>query len=228
MKLRVAALILVELACCAHSEPPTRGATQPAASASALPSSPAPGPNAVVPIADAAPAISASSPPLPPDTSDEPAPISVTNRNGLRGLVAALKDVDRVELLRWDHRAEAEPLSPADRARLLQLIGGGRLTDTHTVAHPPWPAALLFHTTNHGTYAVTLVGHSDVRLDAGGPNGHFEGAAARWNSSPPPEMALDNDDGWLWTFFESHLGPTREKEYLMPKVPGYLQVPQKP
>ena len=71
------------------------------------------------PSPDAAPAISASSPPLPPDTSDEGAPISVTNRNGLRGLVAALKDVDRVELLRWDH----PPPEAGNRSRPLIALG---------------------------------------------------------------------------------------------------------
>jgi hypothetical protein len=146
----------------------------------------------------------------------------------MRGLVAALKDVDGVELLRWDQRAKAEPLAAADQTQLLKLIGGGQLTDTHTVAHPPWAAALLFHTRNHGTYAATLVGRASLRLDAGRADGHFEGAAARWNSSPPPELALNNEDDWLWTYFESHLGPTQEKEYLMPKAPDYLELPKKP
>ncbi len=154
--------------------------------------------------------------------------MSVSNRDGLRGLVAALKDVERVEQLRWDQRSKAEPLAAADQTRLLQLIGRGQLVDTHTVTHPPWPAAFLFHTRDHGTYAATLVGRSSLRLDAGRPDGHFEGAAARWNSSPPPEMALNDEDGWLWTYFELHLGPTREKEYLMSKAPDYLELPKKP
>jgi hypothetical protein len=176
----------------------------------------------------AAPRPSAAGSPLPPVTSDALPEVSVTNHDGLRGLLAALKDVDGVELLHWDRRAKAESLSSADKTRLLELIWGGRLTDTHTVAHPPWPAAFLFHTRAHGTYAATLVGRSNLRLDAGRPDGHFEGAAARWNSSPPPEMALNNEDDWLWAYFESRLGATREKEYLTPKAPDYMELPQKP
>ena len=160
-------------------------------------------------------------------TSDALPLVSVGNRDGLRGLLAALKDVERVELLRWDQRAGAEPLSKADKTRLLQLIRGGLLTDTRTLAHPPWPAAFLFHTRSHGTYAATLVGRSNLRLDAGRPDGHFEGAAARWNSAPPPELATNNEDVWLWTYLESHLGATREKEYLTPETPDYVELPQK-
>jgi hypothetical protein len=225
MKLRVAALLLAELVGCAHGEQPTRGASQPAASTAARPPVPAPQASVAAPVAKATSQPSSSSAQLPTARSTGFAAVSVTNRDGLRGLVAALKDVERVELLRWDQRSKAEPLAAVDQTRLLQLIGGGQLTDTHTVTHPPWPAAFLFHTRDHGTYAATLVGRSSLRLDAGRSDGHFEGAAARWNSSPPPEMALNNEDDWLWVYFESHLGPTREKEYLMPKAPDYLELP---
>jgi hypothetical protein len=228
MKLRVASLLLTELVGCAHGEQPTRGASQPAVSTAARPSVLAPQASVAAPVVEAASQPSSSSTQLAPATSREFAEVSVSNRDGLRGLVAALKDVEGVELLRWDQRSKAEPLAAADQTRLLQLIGGGQLTDTHTVAHPPWPAAFLFHTHNHGTYAAMLVGRSSLRLDAGRSDGHFEGAAARWNSSPPPEMALNNEDDWLWVYFESHLGPTREKEYLMPKAPDYLELPKKP
>jgi hypothetical protein len=171
----------------------------------------------------------AGHPALPSVTNDASAATSVTNRDGLLGLIAALSDVDRVELVRWDRSVPAETLSPADKTRLLQLIRSGRLTDVHTVAHPPWPAAFLFHTRSHGSYATTLVGRANLRLDAGRADGHFEESAARWNGSPPPEMAVDQEDDWLWTYFEAHLGPTREKEYLAPpKAPPYLELPRKP
>ncbi|MEP7049155.1 MAG: hypothetical protein ABJB12_02330 [Pseudomonadota bacterium] len=228
MRLCVAALLLAELVSCAHSEQPTRGASQPGASAAARPAVAMPQTSAAAPVVDAASRPSSSSAQLSPATSGGLAELSVSNRDGLRGLVAALKDVERVELVRWDQRAKAEPLAAADQTRLLQLIGGGQLTETHTVAHPPWPAAFVFHTRSHGTYAATVVGRSSLRLDAGRADGHFEGAAARWNGSPPPDLALNSEEDWLWAYFESHLGPTREKEYLMPKAPDYLELPKKP
>ncbi|HKO50880.1 MAG TPA: hypothetical protein VJV79_24385 [Polyangiaceae bacterium] len=231
MKLNLAALILAALGSCARGEPPTPGATHPAtAIASSPPSGPQPratasGPAAAAP---AAPQPSSAESSAPTATSDTLPEVNVSNREGLRGLLAALKEVERVELLRWDRRAKPEPLSTADKTRLLQLIQGGRITDTRTLAHPPWPAALLFHTQKQGTYAATLVGRSSLRLDAGRADGHFEGAAARWNSAPPPEMVLSDEGNWLWTYFEAHLGATREKEYLTPKAPDYLELPQKP
>ena len=228
MKLCVAAPLLAALVGCAHGEQPMRRASQPTASTAARPSEAVPQTTTAGPVAEALPPPSVSSSPLPPATNAGFAEAIVTNRDGLRGLVAALKDVERVELLRWDQRSKAEPLATADQIRLLQLIGEGQLTATHTVAHPPWPAAFLFHTRTHGTYAATLVGRSSLRLDAGRADGYFEGAAARWNSAPPPEMALSNEDDWLWAYFESNLGPTREKEYLMPKAPDYLELPKKP
>jgi len=198
MMFRLAALPLAAFVGCTRAEQPGPRASHPAASTA---------PPLATPAAQAT---------------------DVTNRDGLRGLLAALNDVDAVELVRWDRPAPAEPLSPADSTRLVQLIRHGRLTETSTVAHPPWPAAFVFHARSHGSYAATLVGRANLRLDAGRPDGHFEGSAARWNSSPPPEMALDQDDDWLWAYLEARLGPTREKEYLTPKAPPNLELPRKP
>jgi len=42
-------------------------------------------------------------------------------------------------------------------------------------------------------------------------------------------MTVDQEDDWLWTYFEKHLGPTRDKEHLAPrKAPPYLELPRKP
>lgn len=219
MKWACALLLIVQLASCARREPPpTLAVTPPAAATTAqLPATVPPAANT-----------SAPSAPLPSAAAAAPAPTNVDNRDGLRGLLGVLPDIERVELLRWNVAVAAQPLSEADQTRLVQLLRNGQLTDTHTVAHPPWPAALLFHTRKSGTYAVTLVGHSSLRLDAARADGRFEGAAARWNSAPAPEMALSDEDGWLWHYFEARLGPTREKEYLMHKAPAYLELPQKP
>ncbi|HYQ43990.1 MAG TPA: hypothetical protein VER11_18540 [Polyangiaceae bacterium] len=228
MKLHIAGLMLAAFIGCARVEQPGPGADRPLASTAPPRPTPTaePRPSPFVP--EAAPRASASHARLPSATSDEFPGTSVSNRDGLRGLLAALGDVDNVELVRWDRCAPAEPLSTADKTRLLELIRRGRLTDTHTVAHPPWPAAFLFHTRSHGSFATTLVGRANLRLDAGRPDGHFEGSAARWNSSPPPEMAVDQEGGWLWTYFETRLGPTREQEYLAPKAPPYLELPRRP
>jgi hypothetical protein len=86
----------------------------------------------------------------------------------------------------------------------------------------------VFFTRSHGTYAAILVGASTLRLDTGRASGRFEGAAARWNTSPPPEMALDDDDRWLWSYLESRLGETREQEYLMQKAPYPIAPPRRP
>jgi hypothetical protein len=139
-----------------------------------------------------------------------------------------LGDVERIELLRWDAVAPPEPLSPKDSQRLLELVRRGKLTGSHTLTHPPWPAAFWFHTRRNGTYAVTLVGAQNLRLDSG-RDGPFTGEAARWNSSPPPEMALEDHDHWVWNYLESRLGETKRKEYLAPKrAPDYLELPKKP
>ena len=152
----------------------------------------------------------------------------MANREGLRGLVSALNEVDQIELFNWEPTKKIEPLLPADKDHLLQLLRKGALTNTTTVEHPPWPAAFLVHTRSHGSYALLLVGTSTLRLDAGRSDGKFQGAAARWNGSPPPEMATNADDNWLWKYLESRLGETRVKDYLsVPPMPG-IAPPHKP
>lgn len=152
----------------------------------------------------------------------------VENRDGLRGLLASLGEVVKVELVRLEPGVAAEKLPSAHRDHLLELLRDGALTDTRTATSPPWDAILLFYTRSSGTYAATLVGHSTLRLHPG-PTRNFEGDAARWNDSPPPEVVLNDERGWLWEYLESRLGATKQKEYLAPKhAPDYLEHPLRP
>ncbi|MDF3066717.1 MAG: hypothetical protein K0R38_2318 [Polyangiaceae bacterium] len=192
---------------------------------------------------------SATSPPtpgLPPSTSspstpaglgstsaaappDATLPTAVANRGGLRGLLAALNDVETIELRRWNPPAPPDPLSASDRAQLLKLLQRSRLIEESTVAHPPWPAAFVFHTRSHGSYAATLVGRSNLRLDSGRSDGRFEPTAGVPSDARPPEMWVEDELGWLWQYLESRLGVTKQKEYSAPKqAPDYLELPSPP
>ena len=235
MKLGFVVLVLSQLVGCARGEHPPVALTPSAPVASSA-----------VPVLERVPAAQATSTPTPevdagsatrPNTAASSLPLAppeafvepdVTNRQGLGGLVAALNDVDQIELLRWKPAVKREPLAAADKDHLLQLLRVGVLTNTRTVEHPPWPAAFLFHTRHHGTYALLLVGRSTLRLDSGRSDGKFQGADARWNSSFPPEIATNRDDDWLWTYLESRLGETRVKDYLsVPPMDG-VELPRRP
>lgn len=153
----------------------------------------------------------------------------ILNRGGLRGLLLAVDDIVDVEVVAWNPDTRNEPLSSAERARFIALVRGGVMVEGATVAHPPWPAAFVLRTRNHGAYAVTLVGRASLRLHSGSRDGRFVGDAARWNGAAPPEMAVPDEDGWLWTFLEARLGQTEQKEYLSPKMaPDYLELPRPP
>lgn len=161
-----------------------------------------------------------SSDPVEPAASPAVLPL-IENRGGLSGLLAAVTDVEQIELVRWDTAPQPRPLPPGARETLKRLIGRGHIINARTVAHPPWPAALLLRTRKHGAYAVTLVGSQNLRLDPGNASGKFTGTAARWNDSPAPEMELADDEGWLWSYLEAQLGPTSQKEYQTPPRPSY-------
>jgi hypothetical protein len=180
--------------------------------------------------AESVPAVSASAsvpPPVQADSASAPsapaaqAPLTIQNRDGLAGLIATVQDVERVELLRWTTARPPEAFSPEAREHLKRLIVRGNLIDARAVTHPPWPVALLLRTRTHGSYAVTLVGAHNLRLDPGNASRKFAGEAARWNDSPAPEMELDDEEGWLWTYLQSRLGATVEKEYQTPPRPSY-------
>lgn len=229
MNARRLALVAALLCACSRREPPTPPPVAPASSDAAARST---APAASAPTSErrlSQPIDSSARAPAAAVASAEIAGPEVANQGGLRGLVAALAEVEHIELVRWDPPAPADALTADDRARLLDLVRRGQLVDTHTVAHPPWPAAFVFHTRKHGAYAVTLVGARNLRLSPAQRDGRFTGDAARWNDSAPPEMVLDDRDDWAWRFFESRLGKTKEKEYLAPKsAPDYLELPLRP
>lgn len=133
-----------------------------------------------------------SSHPVEPAASPAVLP-PIENRGGLSGLLAAVTDVEQIDLVRWDAAPQPRPLPPEARETLKRLIGRGHIINAPTVAHPPWPAAWLLRTRKHGAYAVTLVGSQTLPLDPGN----------------------------AWTYLQAQLGPTSQKEYQTPPRPSY-------
>jgi len=227
-----AILGLLMLLSCARAErlaPTLTGVPSagPAAAAAVVPSTSPPMAVDAVPAGSASASVapvhaaeSASAPDV-PLARTAAAPLTIQNRNGLAGLIAAIQDVEGVALLRWTTTQPPEEFAPDARKHLQRLIARGNLIDARTVTHPPWPAALLLRTHTHGSYAVTLVGAQNLRLDPGNASRKFSGEAARWNDSPVPEMTLDDEDGWLWNYLQTRLGRTLEKEYQTPPRPNY-------
>lgn len=142
----------------------------------------------------------------------------VLNQGGLEGLLDSLEDVVAVELVDFGSQTRRQELNDADRKRLLGIVGRCVLIDAHSVAHPPWSAAFLFHTQNSGDYALKLVGSENLRLDPGNEQHRFVGNAAQWNDMPAPEMVPQDGADWIWNYLESRLGKTRSKEYTVPDV----------
>lgn len=149
----------------------------------------------------------------------------VLNQGGLQGLLGALDDVVAVELVDFRSQPRAHVLGPSERKQLIDIIGRCALIDAHTLTHPPWPAAFLFHTQTHGSYALTLVGPQNLRLDPGNEEMRFVGDAARWNDAPAPEMVLQVGASWIWQYLEARLGEPPNKEYTVPEVPLELRRP---
>lgn len=156
-----------------------------------------------------------------PDATNER---EVLNQGGLQGLLGALGDVVAVELVDFGAQARRQVLSNAERKQLLDIIARCALIDAHTTTHPPWPAVFIFHTQTHGSYALTLVGSENLRLDPGNEQMHFVGDAARWNDAPAPEMVLRVGARWVWEYLEARLG-SPGKEYTVPQVPLELRRP---
>jgi hypothetical protein len=150
--------------------------------------------------------------------SEETNDLQVLNQGGLEGLLDSLDDVVAVELVDFGSQTRRQLLSDADRKRLLDIVGRCVLIDAHSVAHPPWSAAFLFHTHNSGAYALKLVGSENLRLDPGNEQHRFVGNAAQWNDIPAPEMVSQDGADWIWNYLESRLGKTRSKEYTVPDV----------
>lgn len=148
----------------------------------------------------------------------------VLNRGGLQGLLDALGDVVAVELVDFRAQPRRQVLSQSDRKQLLDIVARCAQIDAHTTTHPPWPAAFIFYTQTHGSYALTLVGSENLRLDPGTEQMHFVGDAARWNDAPAPEMVLPVGASWVWQYLEERLGKP-SKEYTVPDVPFELRRP---
>lgn len=171
-------------------------------------------------LAPNAPADTASDSALPDASSER----EVLNQGGLQGLLGALSDVVAVELVDFRAQPRRQVLGDSDRKQLLDIIARGALIDAHSVTHPPWPASFIFYTQTHGSYAVTLVGSENLRLDPGNEQMRFVGDAARWNDAPAPEMVLQVGASWVWQYLEERLGKP-SKEYTVPDVPMDLRRP---
>lgn len=201
---------------CAHRERPS-------------PSAAGPAPTPIVAVASASPAMSTrAGASATPAAGATPAPRTL-DRRGIGALIAAANEVVEVELVQWDAALPAQRLSAADREHFVALLRGGAAIDGQTVAHPPWPAGFVIKTRSQGAYTVTLVGPSNLRLHSAARDARVASSAPGGSGAPPLEMALRDDEGWLWAFLEARLGKTKEKEYLAPKsAPDYLELPTPP
>jgi hypothetical protein len=102
------------------------------------------------------------------------------------------------------------------------LIRKGEPSAAPTVAPPPWPVVLILRTHDGASFVAFPVGPSSLRVNPHHPLDARVTPSA--NKTPPiTELALDDQELWLWKLLENRLGPTQVKEYQVVTPPQSLR-----
>lgn len=133
------------------------------------------------------------------------------NQHGFRGLMHALseEDIDSIELSHCDGHDSPMEMNKEDQHTILRILRASVLWDSGWFGIPEWNIKFLFHTQEHGTYAVIYIPLNAMRLALQEPSDAEFCPHERVDITDrirPTELTLNDPEFWFHDYLEKRFG----------------------